>query len=59
MQTQKLVTVKEVADYLSVKPSTIYGWAELRKIPSYKINGSLRFRMDEVKEHIEGCKNKI
>jgi excisionase family DNA binding protein len=50
------VTVKEVAALLSVKPKTIYQWSELRQIPSYKINGCLRFKLNEVMEWANTCK---
>jgi excisionase family DNA binding protein len=39
----KILTVKEVSALLKVEPSTVYAWAEQRKIPSCKINGALRF----------------
>ena len=56
MNSQKLVTVREVAELLSVAPKTVYQWAELRQIPCLKINGCLRFRLEEVLEYIETCK---
>jgi excisionase family DNA binding protein len=56
MFEKQLVTVKEVSAYLSASPKTIYQWAELRQIPSYKINGCLRFRLEEVLTHVETCK---
>jgi len=52
----KLLTVKEVAQLLGSRPTTIYQWAELGQIPSYKINGLLRFSEEEVLKWIEGCK---
>jgi excisionase family DNA binding protein len=39
----KILTVKEVSALLKVEPSTVYSWAEQRKIPCCKINGALRF----------------
>jgi excisionase family DNA binding protein len=58
MNNQKVVKIKEVAEYLSVSPKTVYQWAELRKIPAYKINGCLRFDLEEVMEYIKTCKIK-
>lgn len=58
MTTQKYVTVREVAELLSASQKTVYQWAELRQIPCYKINGCLRFRLEEVLEYIETCKIK-
>lgn len=47
------LTVKEVAERIKAKPSTIYAWAEQRMIPCFKINGLLRFSEDEVIEWIK------
>jgi excisionase family DNA binding protein len=56
MENQKFVTVKEVAACLMVSKKAIYQWAELRQIPSYKLNGCLRFKLNEVLEWAETCK---
>ena len=52
----RILTVKEVADLLKIKASTVYAWAEQRKIPSYKLNGSLRFHKEDIVEWLEACK---
>jgi excisionase family DNA binding protein len=52
----KLFTVKEVSEILNVKPSTLYQWAELRQIPHIKINGALRFDLEDISKWIESCK---
>jgi excisionase family DNA binding protein len=39
----RLLTVKEVADLVKAKPSTIYQWAAQGIIASFKLNGLLRF----------------
>lgn len=44
----KILTVKEVSELLKIKPSTVYAWAEQRKIPCHKINGVLRFVESDV-----------
>lgn len=51
-----LLTVKQVAKLLATKPSTIYAWSEQDQIPCYKLNGSLRFREDELWDWIALCK---
>mgnify|MGYP001618560602 CR=1 FL=1 len=48
MKPISLVTIKEVALFLQAKESTLYSWAEKGSIPSYKINGLLRFDMEEI-----------
>ena len=52
----KLVGVKKIAEFLNVKPSTLYQWAELGQIPCYKLNGSLRFDMEDIMNWIKSCK---
>ena len=38
-----LLTVKELADQLHIKPATLYAWAAQDKIPCLRIHGLLRF----------------
>lgn len=52
----KLMTVKEVSEILNANSKTIYQWAELGQIPSVKLNGCLRFDLDDIKEWIKSCK---
>jgi excisionase family DNA binding protein len=40
----KIMTLEEVAEYLRVKPQTIYTWAQENKIPAAKIGREWRFR---------------
>ncbi|MEO7861414.1 MAG: helix-turn-helix domain-containing protein [Nitrospirales bacterium] len=43
-----LMTVKEVSQWLQVKPSTLYVWAEQGMIPHLKLGRLLRFEHDEI-----------
>ena len=52
----KLLTVKNVADLIQAKPSTIYQWAEQGSIPCFKLNGILRFSEEEILTWIKDCK---
>lgn len=54
-----IITVKEVANILKIKPTTVYAWAEQRVIPSYKMNGSLRFSEDDIKAWLAACKQPV
>ena len=45
----KLATIKEVAVFLRMKESTLYSWVGSALIPSFKINGLVRFDMEEVR----------
>ncbi len=51
------LTVKEVCKLIQAKPSTVYQWAELGQIPSYKVNGLLRFSEKEIFEWLKSCKS--
>ncbi len=52
----KILTVKQVSELLQAKQSTIYAWAEQSLIPSFKVNGLLRFDEDEIIHWLKGCK---
>ena len=53
----KLLTVKDVAQILQASPSTIYSWAEQGLIPSFKLNGLLRFDEDEIYSWVKSSRN--
>ena len=44
----KIMTLEEVAEYLRVKPQTIYTWAQEKKIPAAKLGKEWRFRKSMV-----------
>ena len=44
----ELLTVDEVADFLRVKPSTVYEWAKNGKIPARKVGRLWRFSREEI-----------
>ncbi len=50
---QRLLTVEEIADYLQVKPSTIYQWTHQGFIPHVKLGNRVRFRLCQVDRWIE------
>lgn len=43
-----LLSVKELAADLGIKPGTLYAWAKRDKIPCLKIHGLLRFDQQEI-----------
>ena len=51
-----LITIKELSDFLKVKPSTLYSWVHSGTIPFIKLNGLLRFDMDEIMEWVKSSK---
>lgn len=52
----RLVTVKELSKLLNVNEKTLYQWAGECVIPSIKMNGCLRFDMDDIEKWIKDCK---
>ena len=58
MIEDKLLNVKQVADYLQLKESTIYSWAQDGKIPAIKIGRTWRFRRKDLdawlERHLQG-----
>lgn len=41
-------TVKEAAEKLKVKETTIRQWLSLRKIPHYKVGNCVRFSQEQI-----------
>jgi excisionase family DNA binding protein len=52
----KILTVRQVSELLQAKQSTVYAWAEQRLMPSFKINGLLRFDQDDIIRWLKDCK---
>ena len=40
----EIMTLEEVAEYLRLKPQTIYSWAQEKKIPAAKLGKEWRFK---------------
>jgi excisionase family DNA binding protein len=47
------LTVKEASQFLGIKPSTLYVWAERGEIPSYKFGRLRRFKMSHLETWAE------
>ena len=43
-----LLTIKDLAEQLRIKPGTLYAWAAHGKIPCRKIHGLIRFDQDDI-----------
>ena len=48
-----LLTVKDLAQRLQIKPGTLYAWAAQEKIPFLKIHGVIRFERDRIHEWLK------
>ncbi|MBN2412395.1 helix-turn-helix domain-containing protein [candidate division KSB1 bacterium] len=50
MKNNEIMTLEEVAEYLRVKPQTIYTWAQEKKIPAAKLGKEWRFKKSIIDE---------
>jgi excisionase family DNA binding protein len=55
---QRLLTVKEAAQYLSISVSTLYGWVWQRRVPFVKIGRAVRFDPRDVEAFVEANKQR-
>jgi len=53
----RLIDIKRLSEFLNVKESTLYSWANGGSVPAYKINGVWRFDMDEIEVWIKKRKS--
>ncbi len=50
---KKIMTAKEVAEYLSIHPLTIHKYARQGKIPAFKIGANWRFLRKSIDKWIQ------
>jgi PTS system nitrogen regulatory IIA component len=48
MTEERLMSIKEVAEYLQVDMSTLYLWSQRGQIPAMKVGKMWRFRRSEI-----------
>lgn len=48
--SEPFVRAEDVAEFLGISAATVYRWSEQRRIPSYRLNGAVRFRLSEILE---------
>ncbi|MFQ5585738.1 MAG: helix-turn-helix domain-containing protein [Thermodesulfobacteriota bacterium] len=53
---KQFLTANQVGERLNCKASTIYAWATRGAIPSFKLNGLLRFDQADIEEWIKECR---
>lgn len=54
-----IVTIKEVAEYLKIKETTVYSLAAKGEIPAFKVGGSWRFDKGDLEQWIAKQKKKV
>lgn len=50
---EKLLTVKDVAEYLQLDEHTVYRMARKGEIPAYKVAGQWRFKRELIEKWLE------
>lgn len=55
----RLSTIKEVSILLNVKASTLYSWVHNGSIPYHKLNGLVRFDLNEIEAWVKSSKSAI
>jgi excisionase family DNA binding protein len=50
-----LVTIKELSTYLTVKESTLYSWVHNGTIPFHRLNGLIRFDIEEIESWVKAA----
>lgn len=64
LQTERWLSVEEIASHLGVSRESIYRWAEAGKMPAHKVGRKWKFWVDEINEWVktgraaESTKNK-
>ncbi len=53
-----IASIKDVSAFLKVKESTLYSWAHKGQIPCFKLNGLLRFDLDEIDRWVKDSRLK-
>ena len=54
--TNKLLTPDQLADFLNISKTTVYRLIDSRKIPFYKIGGSIRFDKKDIMNYLQESK---
>ena len=54
--TIKMITPIELASSLHISRTSVYRLIDQRKIPFYKIKGSIRFKQDDVMNYLENSR---
>jgi excisionase family DNA binding protein len=53
MNSETLLSVKQVAEYLQLNQTTIYAWAQQGKLPAIKVGRSWRFRRKDLEAWLD------
>ena len=57
-ETERLMTLEEISDYLQISIHTLYKMAQQDRIPAFKVTNKWRFRKSEIDSWIERNRRK-
>jgi PTS system nitrogen regulatory IIA component len=57
MTDERLMSIKEVAEYLQVDMSTLYLWSQRGQIPAMKVGKMWRYRRSEIEAWLDQSRN--
>jgi PTS system nitrogen regulatory IIA component len=57
MTDERLMSIKEVAEYLQVDMSTLYLWSQRGQIPAMKVGKMWRYRRSEIDAWLDQSRN--
>jgi excisionase family DNA binding protein len=55
----RLVSIKIIAEILMTKQSTVYSWVHHGSIPFHRLNGLIRFDLDEIENWVKTSKSSL
>ena len=58
MVDERLMSIQELADYLQVDLSTLYGWSQRGVVPAMKVGKMWRYRRSEVDNWLDRQRNR-
>jgi len=58
LETERLMTLEEISDYLQISIHTLYKMAQQDRIPAFKVTNKWRFRKSEIDAWIEKNRKK-
>ena len=53
LETERLMTLEDISDYLQISIHTLYKMAQQDRIPAFKVTNKWRFRKSEIDAWIE------
>lgn len=50
---ERLIGIKEIAEYLGVTVNTMYAWVHCQQIPFYKVGRLVKFKKQDIDRWLE------